>query len=133
VLQVILLFKLWASLSLPLVITLSTRDKEKYNEATSQWKCGEFDALSFVRGNPTITRKIIVNGDDIDATENLEDALRNLQGRLVERNGRRIWIDALCKNQVDIPERNIQIKRMRTVYEQAGTILARLESRIGCR
>ncbi|CZR69946.1 uncharacterized protein PAC_19847 [Phialocephala subalpina] len=100
------------------------QDKEKYNESATRWEWGDYDALSYVWGDPTITRKIIVNGHEVNVTENLEAALRSLQCRLDDRSGRRLWIDALCINQTDILERNVQVKRMATIYNKADTVIA---------
>src|SRR6202034_1027796 len=72
-------------------------------------------------------RPIMINGYSMEVTTNLEDFL---QGYVIsdkdeagqERMG--IWIDAICINQSDIEERNIQVKRMRDIYSQAsGAIL----------
>jgi hypothetical protein len=34
-----------------------------------------------------------------------------------------IWIDAICINQEDIKERNVQVQRMRDIYKNAGEVL----------
>jgi hypothetical protein len=51
---------------------------------------------------------------------NLWDALHCLRKRA---NGRRYWIDAICINQADIPERNQQVRIMPHIYFRAHTVV----------
>jgi len=67
------------------------------------------EALSYVWGSTTQQSSAICAGVEIPLTDNLADALRRLRWRA---RSRIIWIDALCINQEDIPERNQQILLM---------------------
>jgi hypothetical protein len=40
------------------------------------------------------------------------------------KRGGRIWIDALCINQRNMAERNVQVKRMKSIYEEARAVYA---------
>lgn len=74
-----------------------------------------YSALSYCWGVPMVTRTIYVNGHEVQATENLEEALRELR-----RHGDvRLWVDALCINQRDIDERSRQVLRMVNIYANA--------------
>jgi hypothetical protein len=86
-----------------------------------QW--GDYVALSYTWGNPDHTRTIIVNGQEVIVRSNLEAALRILREKEPIRMGFAIWIDALCINQDDIPERNEEVKRMRKIYNQARDVV----------
>ena len=55
----------------------------------------------------------------MQVTEHLESALRVLREKLPMRAGVRLWVDALCINQQDIEERNLQVQRMRDIYKSA--------------
>lgn len=79
-----------------------------------------YEALSYVWGDGSSTRTIWVKRERFLATENLEVALRHLRLR---HKHRVLWVDALCINQSDIPERNNQIKQMSKVYKQAQQTL----------
>jgi hypothetical protein len=35
-----------------------------------------------------------------------------------------LWVDALCINQEDVEERNLQVLRMSSIYRQAQAVLA---------
>ena len=84
-----------------------------------------YEALSYVWGDTTKTRQIIVNGRPFQATENLEKALRQL--RYADKP-RILWVDAICINQRDVAERNEQVKRMTCIYQNAERVIAWLGS-----
>jgi hypothetical protein len=92
-----------------------------------RYSWGDFSALSYEWGDLSHTAEIMVNGNRTRVTYNLEAALRGLRQwwHQEHRDGRmRIWIDALCINQQDIPERNAQVKRMKSIYSDAFCVLA---------
>ncbi|KAL8783698.1 MAG: hypothetical protein Q9213_004437 [Squamulea squamosa] len=80
----------------------------------------QFEALSYTWGDPAHTRDISVNGKSFAVTENLFVALQHLRSTSFPRI---LWIDALCINQNDIPERNQQVQQMRDIYKQASEVL----------
>lgn len=73
----------------------------------------DYEALSYVWGDPTITRGLRCNGHDVQVTTNLHDALTQL--RLTDYP-RTLWADALCINQADLDEKAQQIGIMHHVY-----------------
>lgn len=80
-------------------------------------KCdGAFEALSYTWGDPTSTALIKIDGLDVMVTKNLETALRCLR----RETPRQLWIDAVCINQTDLTEKNIQVARMWAVYTHAS-------------
>ena len=82
---------------------------------TSLDKLPEYEALSYVWGDPIKTKPIKLDGQYLEVTENLEAALRRL--RALDHD-RVLWIDAICVNQIDLPERNSQVHLMRDVYSK---------------
>ena len=70
----------------------------------------------------TTTRTITVDGQSLPVTENLWLALRRvkLHGMIKLRH---LWVDAICINQGDIPERNAQVQRMADIYSTADATL----------
>ena len=78
------------------------------------------EALSYTWGTATERRNIYVNGASFQVTRNLDVALRHLRWTIAPR---RLWIDAICINQSDIPERNAQVEQMRDIYAGASQVL----------
>jgi hypothetical protein len=78
-------------------------------------------ALSYVWGDATITETIEVNGLPFQATANLVAALQWYSTS--ELASYPIWVDAICINQCDIPERNAQVRFMGMIYTCAWEAL----------
>jgi hypothetical protein len=78
-------------------------------------------ALSYAWGDPHGSQLIHVDSEIIFATRNLLHALQ----RLRHENGEEdliLWIDAICINQQNIPERNFQTANMRAIYQHAASV-----------
>ena len=76
----------------------------------------DFDALSYCWGDPALQKDIRVDDQPWNVTEQLDQALRQLR-RVCP--GRKVWADALCINQGDTAEKNIQVPLMSAIYSQA--------------
>ncbi|RDW82327.1 hypothetical protein BP6252_03439 [Coleophoma cylindrospora] len=85
--------------------TVSLGDKPKY------------EALSYVWGDPTKTRTILLDRVRFNVTENLYLALLRLRDPFKSRD---LWIDSICINQKDPDERSRQVKLMGCIYEGAS-------------
>ncbi|KAK0652387.1 heterokaryon incompatibility protein-domain-containing protein [Cercophora newfieldiana] len=79
-----------------------------------------FAALSYVWGDPSGKRQIEIDGHPIAVTKNLHSALTRLHR---QRFTGCIWIDALCINQSDTLEKNLQVPLMARIYSQAEQVL----------
>ncbi|KAF6783585.1 het domain-containing protein, partial [Colletotrichum musicola] len=76
-----------------------------------------FEALSYVWGDPSTRVDITVNKQVLNVTASLGTALRHL------RHGtdpRALWVDAVCIDQTNLDERNHQVKRMRYIYQHSS-------------
>ncbi|KAJ0161477.1 Heterokaryon incompatibility protein 6, OR allele [Colletotrichum tanaceti] len=85
-----------------------------------------YTALSYVWGPPEKPCRISLEGHDgnlFAITQSLDDALRDL--RDVTRV-RRLWADALCIDQLNIPERNVQVSLMGRIYSTAHSTVIHL-------
>ncbi|TPX14639.1 uncharacterized protein E0L32_005331 [Thyridium curvatum] len=81
----------------------------------------EFDALSYAWGNQHNTFPFMLSdGRELQIHENLHDAMPCLARR---RTPLPIWIDAICINQSDDAEKNLQISMMRRVYRSASHVI----------
>ncbi len=79
-----------------------------------------YEALSYVWGNAERTNSILLNGTGFQITKNLHDALRVLRLPGAHRD---LWVDAICINQDDIPERNQQVTCMMSIYKHAQRVV----------
>lgn len=85
----------------------------------------KYTALSYVWADPPGTTPIIVNGVETQITLNLEAALRHIRQPSCAAT---LWVDALCINQENIPEKNHQVEMMREIYSGAELVIAWLGS-----
>lgn len=87
-----------------------------------------YEALSYVWG-PTISKHPVYHNNDgsrIYVTENLNDALRRLRHRL---DPKWLWADAICIDQKNDREKEVQIPLMVKIYRGAKRVLAWLHKR----
>ncbi|KAI1480266.1 heterokaryon incompatibility protein-domain-containing protein [Daldinia eschscholtzii] len=88
-----------------------------------------YAALSYIWGDPGVTRDIIVNDIVLPVTVNLESALRQFSktgfpGKRETGLITQLWVDAVCVNQQDIPERNHQVTMMASIYSNATAVFS---------
>lgn len=95
--------------------------------------CPPYVALSYIWGEQDSNLKVIeCNGMPILVRDNLWDFLYRYRPRV--RPGDQvnyIWIDALCINQEDEPERNHQVALMRDIYSTASSVIVWLGEDMG--
>jgi hypothetical protein len=86
----------------------------------------EFEALSYTWNQETPSMPIVhldqASGGKgiVLVTPNCEQALRRLRRMLTPRM---LWIDAICIDQQNIPEKNQQVKMMAAIYATATRVL----------
>ncbi|KAH7015477.1 heterokaryon incompatibility protein-domain-containing protein [Ilyonectria destructans] len=122
------LISTWASIQRAKVVSRlpATRSMGSFTPTLNcfRFSWGDFAALSYVWGTDQ-AGKIIVNGQETTVTKNLEEALRELRvdkGRFADKY--KLWVDALCINQLDENETAEQVSRMREIYSQAWAVIA---------
>ncbi|CAF9942173.1 hypothetical protein IMSHALPRED_003398 [Imshaugia aleurites] len=86
----------------------------------------QYHALSYTWGSKDNRVRIWVEGarggsSSLDVTRDLEEALQHL--RYNNGRSRKLWIDAICISQHDIPERNHQVTRMADIYSSATRVI----------
>ncbi|KAI1123860.1 heterokaryon incompatibility protein-domain-containing protein [Nemania abortiva] len=92
-------------------------------DLTRQNRSLNYQALSYVWGDPADTIPILVNGHEFHATRNLNDALRQLCQARKEFYEQEIWVDAVCINQEDLDEKSKQVPRMADIYSMANRVV----------
>jgi len=101
----------------------SVRDPHAVETVAPRFLWGDFEALSYTWGEENADGRVVVNGTLCHVHQNLEAALRRLRALPETEHGMKYWIDALCINQKNIPERNAEVKRMRKIYERAWSVV----------
>jgi hypothetical protein len=78
---------------------------ESISSCTRQtWRAAQAsEALSYTWGDPSERRPMFCKGRTIQVTPNCESALKHLRLR---DKVRKIWVDAICINQVSLAEKN---------------------------
>lgn len=79
-----------------------------------------YKALSYTWGAPDEGRPITIDGAVFLVRENLYQALYHLR---YPTTNRRLWIDAICINQNDEDEKNLQVPLMSRIYSDAYEVL----------
>jgi hypothetical protein len=79
-----------------------------------------YEAVSYEWGPRCDKELIYVNSAPHMIRKNLYNALIHFRRSKYDRH---LWIDALCINQKDIPEKNRQLRMMGTIYKQAWDTL----------
>lgn len=84
----------------------------------------EFEALSYARGSTGYPIEILIETKSgpgvVKITQNLHDALHRLR---YETRPRVLWIDAICIDQQNIPERSSQVRRIADIYPVAEIVI----------
>jgi hypothetical protein len=84
-----------------------------------------YEALSYTWGTKANSEIAYIESEDTESStlqiqENLASALRHLR---YENKPRTLFVDAICINQEDIPERNNQVTRMADIYTLAHRVV----------
>jgi hypothetical protein len=76
-----------------------------------------YEALSYTWGDNKQTNQLSIGDNKLAITSNLDSALRRLR---LTHEPRVLWVDAICINQSNASEKNIQVPLMREIYEFAS-------------
>jgi hypothetical protein len=85
----------------------------------------DFEALSYVWGDPGVTVPVTCSGLSFGVTVNLHAAL--VRTRYTDRV-RTLWADAICINQGHVKERSHHVAFMNLIYRRAKTVLVCMDA-----
>jgi hypothetical protein len=93
-------------------------------------EAGDYDAVSYSWGSGDPTTHIVLYDrsnptqpkGNLPIKPNLEAALKTFRRSLPPDDLQYFWIDAICINQDNKPEKSAQIERMAQIYNQAGQV-----------
>ena len=86
-------------------------------------KTPHFYAISYEWGSDQPSHEILIDDKSFMIRSNLKDCLERF-GSAYEGFYRPVWIDAICIDQSNKPERNAQVKIMGEIYSSAMLVLA---------
>lgn len=79
-----------------------------------------YEALSYTWEDQKPSQPLKCNGSELLVTPNVEAALKHLRPRFFRRQ---LWVDAICIDQNNLPERGQQIGMMGHVYTSASRVV----------
>jgi hypothetical protein len=82
-----------------------------------------YEAVSYTWGDPTPSHYVEVGSSRLPINANLDLALRRLRRRDIKR---RLWVDAICIDQYNVKERQIQVRHMCNIYRGAQRVVVYL-------
>ncbi|KAF4636126.1 hypothetical protein G7Y89_g1963 [Cudoniella acicularis] len=96
-----------------------------------EWR---YQALSYTWGNAAATHPILMNGKTFLVSNTLASALKRLRfpkvsEDIVSENQdtvhqfRILWIDAICIDQQNVSEKNVQVQKMKQIYQLASSVV----------
>jgi hypothetical protein len=101
---------------------------EGYHRPTSEpltshrYVWGDYAALSYVWGERREESRIYINGIEVKIRSNLAAALEVIRDSPEVAAGLKLWVDAICINQLDNEEKGRQIRRMGSIYAYARLV-----------
>jgi hypothetical protein len=93
---------------------IKLRESPEYWALSYTWGA-PFDTLLLEWDDPNATHTVYIDGQEFEVRWNLEAALRALS----ELGVHTIWIDGICIDQSNIPEKNQQVQMMGEIYTNA--------------
>ena len=79
----------------------------------------QYEAISYTWGQEKANSVISCNGKPLQVTPTVEAILRTLQ---LKDPNKVLWIDQISIDQSCVPERNMQVSKMRQIYHQAKNV-----------
>src|SRR5687768_5449484 len=90
-------------------VSFAPYSSDRASSAMPQIYLGDYAALSYVRGDENDTRRIVVNDQEVSVTANLATALKAFSDQAEFEGSFKLWVDAICINQMDLEERARQV------------------------
>ncbi|KAI1199067.1 hypothetical protein F5X97DRAFT_137411 [Nemania serpens] len=84
----------------------------------------QYDAISYHWGRSSFTEDIYIDGLTFKVAPIVQELLYHLSSY---RRDRLLWIDAICINQINGAEKDVQIRLMRDVYRGAANVIVWLD------
>ena len=80
-----------------------------------------YEAISYTWGKSVRDHHVFINSQDFPVTKNAHAVLQDMR---YENQMRRVWLDAICINQIDNEEKNVQVGMMKDIYASVTHVVA---------
>ncbi|KAI3540077.1 hypothetical protein CSPX01_08532 [Colletotrichum filicis] len=103
-------------------VDLTGGNKHRMIHSISLAKAGKYCAISYYSGNPKDTVPVWIEGIKMNIFSNLAKSIENAASFWKEGSPNqplRLWVDQICINQSDLPEKSHQVNFMREIYRNA--------------
>ena len=85
----------------------------------------DYAALSYTWGEPVKSQSLTISNEKAERhtlpiTQNLQDALDHIRD---EKESQMLWVDAVCIDQNNVPERSQQVRQMPKIFQKASNIV----------
>lgn len=107
-----------------LLLDAAGSDEDTISASLEIWNKGDtppYNTISYVCGDAQQMQDVTVNGSRVSVRHNCYYALWQTRLQFPES---RVWIDAICINQLDLEEKAIQVTMMYETYFNATRVLA---------
>ncbi|KAK4171112.1 heterokaryon incompatibility protein-domain-containing protein [Triangularia setosa] len=99
--------------------------KREIHDAVARFTWGDYICLSYTWGDDAgQSATVVVNGVSTAVNKHLAAALRDVRESHEGQIGMKVWVDALCINQADVPDRNAHVLRVRDIFGGAFSVMA---------
>ncbi|KAK1638032.1 heterokaryon incompatibility protein-domain-containing protein [Colletotrichum phormii] len=103
-------------------IDLTGGNNHRMIHSISLAKAGKYCAISYYSGNPKDTVPVCIEGVKMNIFANLAKGIDNAASFWKKGSPKqplRLWVDQICINQSDLPEKSHQVDFMREIYRNA--------------
>ncbi|KAK1457506.1 hypothetical protein CMEL01_15986 [Colletotrichum melonis] len=103
-------------------VDLTGGNKHRMIHSISLAKAGKYCAISYYSGNPKDTVPVWIEGIKMNIFSNLAKGIENAASFWKKGSPNqplRLWVDQICINQSDLPEKSHQVNFMREIYRNA--------------
>lgn len=104
-------------------ILTDRRDNQLF-DLRSRFNWGDFEAVSYCWMSEVKEKSLIIDGLPLMVPKTVDAVLRRLRDLPEAKSGMKFWIDAICIDQDNTPEKNHQVNFMWNIYATAFSVVA---------
>ena len=103
---------------------LTDRRDHQLFDLRARFNWGDFEAVSYCWMSEMREKSLIIDGLPFMVPKTVNAVLRRLRDLPEAKSGMKFWIDAICIDQDNTPEKNYQVNLMWNIYATAFSVVA---------